>query len=135
MEEIGVPSTLDGRHPNIYYSQMRAGEGQFFRAGWTWAHVAYDNDLYPLFHTDSIGGDNITQYSDSGVDELMDDARSPSRRMTRRAVPGGREADPRGRGRGAPQLEHQRHRLRQAVKNFVQSPLQFVAYDEIWLDQ
>lgn len=136
LEQVGIPSTLDGRDPNIYYSQMRAGEGQFFRAGWTWAHVAYDNGLYPLFHTDSIGGDNITRYSDPGVDELMDEARSTLEeddadelyREAERQILEDVAVVPLNWNTGSVVYD-------EAVKDFVQSPLQFVAYDEIWLDQ
>ena len=35
-----------------------------------------DNFLYPLFHSDSIGGDNKSGYSNAEVDKLIDEARA-----------------------------------------------------------
>ncbi|MBW3651656.1 MAG: ABC transporter substrate-binding protein [Actinobacteria bacterium] len=136
LEEIGIPSTLDGRDSTTYFTQMRAGEGQFFRAGWIWDYVAYDNGLYPLFHSDSIGGDNLMQYSNPEVDKLIDEARATLD-----------EDDANERYREAEEeiledvavvpLNWYTGSIvyDKAVKNFIQSPLQFVAYDEIWLDE
>ena len=35
-----------------------------------------DNFLYPLFHTESIGGDNKSAYSNTEVDQLISEARA-----------------------------------------------------------
>ncbi|MDP9020414.1 MAG: ABC transporter substrate-binding protein, partial [Actinomycetota bacterium] len=136
LEEIGIPSTLDGRDSTTYFSQMREGEGQFFRAGWIWDYVAYDNGLYPLFHTDSIGGDNLMQYSNPEVDELIGEARATLDEDEANELY--REAEeeiledvavvPLNWYTGSIVYD-------EAVRNFIQSPLQFVAYDEIWLDE
>ncbi|MDP8987926.1 MAG: ABC transporter substrate-binding protein [Actinomycetota bacterium] len=136
LEEIGIPSTLDGRDSTTYFSQMREGEGQFFRVGWIWDYVAYDNGLYPLFHTDSIGGDNLMQYSNPEVDELIGEARATLDEDEANELY--REAEeeiledvavvPLNWYTGSIVYD-------EAVRNFIQSPLQFVAYDEIWLDE
>ncbi|MBW3547933.1 MAG: ABC transporter substrate-binding protein [Actinobacteria bacterium] len=136
LEEIGIPSTLDGRELTIYYSQMREGDGQFFRAGWTWHYAAYDNGLYPLFHTDSIGADNLVQYSDSGVDELINEARATLDEDDANALYREAEEEILGDVAVVPLNWYTGSIVYdEAVKNFIQSPLQFVAYDEIWLDE
>ncbi len=136
LEEIGIPTTLDGRDATTYFSQMRAGEGQFFRAGWIWDYVSYDNGLYPLFHSSSIGGDNLMQYSNPEVDELIDEARATLDREEANQLY--REAEEEVlKDVAVIPLNWYTGSIvyGDSVRNFVQSPLQFVAYDEIWLEE
>lgn len=78
LEDIGIPSTLDPRETTTYFSELRDGAGMFFRSGWIWDYVAYDNGLYSLLHSDSIGGDNLMRYANPEVDALIDQARAES---------------------------------------------------------
>jgi oligopeptide transport system substrate-binding protein len=134
LKEVGIESQLDAREPSTYLASIRQGTGQIFRAAWIADYVAYDNFLYPVFHSASIGGDNVTLYSNPTADELIGRAR--------------RTLD-----------EDERHRLYQEaertvledqavlplnwfagqvlhaepVRNLKQRPLQFLAYEGIWL--
>ncbi|HEV2071523.1 MAG TPA: ABC transporter substrate-binding protein [Acidimicrobiales bacterium] len=136
LEEIGIPSVLDGRDSTTYFKEMREGQGQFLRAGWIWDYVAYDNGLYPLFHTDAIGGDNLVQYSNPEFDQLVNDARSTLEEDEANELY--REAEklmlddvavvPLNWYTGSIVYDD-------SVQNLIQSPLQFVAYEEIWLEQ
>ncbi len=135
LEEIGIPSVLDGRDSTTYFTEMREGQGQFLRAGWIWDYLAYDNGLYPLFHSESIGGDNLAQYDNPEFDELIDTARSTTEEAEANALY--RQAEtlvledvavvPLNWYTG--QIAYD-----ESVNNFIQSPLQFVAYDQIWLE-
>jgi len=136
LKDIGIESRLDPRDSTTYASGLRAGTGQFFRSGWIADYVAYDNFTYPLFHTGSIGGDNLGQYSNPQVDALIDDARrtldqrerDAKYRQVERLVLDDQVVIPLNWYAG--QIVYDR-----SVRNLVQSPLQFVAYDEIFLEK
>jgi oligopeptide transport system substrate-binding protein len=136
LAEIGIPSVLDGRDPGTYAAEMRAGEGQLFRTGWTWHYVAYDNGIASLFHSESIGGDNLVRYADPEVDELIararatldeDDAEALYRQAETRVLDAVAVV-PLTWPKGSIVYD-------EAVTNLTQSPLGFVAYDEIWLEE
>jgi ABC-type oligopeptide transport system substrate-binding subunit len=55
---------------------MRKGQGQMIRAGWFADYAIADNFLYPLLHSNSIGGDNLERYSSATFDGLINSARS-----------------------------------------------------------
>lgn len=136
LKELGVPAEQDPRDTETYFDEMRKGEGQFFRSGWIWDYVAYDNGLYPLFHSDSIGGDNLPQYENPEFDELVNRARATVDqdqanelyRQAERLVLSDVAAVP---------LNYYTGQIAYAenVHNLIQSPLQFVAYDEVWMTQ
>jgi oligopeptide transport system substrate-binding protein len=136
LKELGIPSELAPGDTETYFSQMREGKGQFLRNGWVWDFVSYDNALYPLYHSKSIGGDNLAQYSNSNFDKLVDQARAAT--------------DP----AQANELYTQAEQIvltdvvvvplnwyagqvaySEKLKNVIQSPLDFFAYDEMWLQQ
>lgn len=77
LQEIGVKSQLDPREAKTYFAQMRAGQGQFLRAGWIADYNVYDNQLFPLLHSSQIGGagSNHAQYASAKFDGLIDQAR------------------------------------------------------------
>ena len=136
LQEIGIQADLDPRDSTTYFTEMRQGQGTFFRAGWIWDYVGYDNGLYPLFHSESIGGDNLMQYNEPEFDSLVTEAR---------ATPDADESNELYRQAEAIALDDVavvplnwytgQIVYAQDVRNFVQTPLQFVAYDRIWLEQ
>jgi peptide/nickel transport system substrate-binding protein/oligopeptide transport system substrate-binding protein len=136
LEDIGIPSELAPGDTTTYFTEMREGRGQFLRAGWIWDYNAYDNGLYSLFHSDSIGGDNLVRWSNAEFDALVDEAR---------ATPDPDEANALYREAEALMLENVVSVplnwytgaivYDEDVHNFIQSPLQFVAYEQIWMDQ
>ena len=136
LKDIGIESQLDGRDGTDYFSTIKAGTGQLSRAGWIADYVSYDNFTYPLFHTESIGGDNLGLYSNPRVDQLINDARrtldenerNAKYREVERMALDDQVVVPLNWYTGAIAYDP-------SVKNFVQSPLQFVAYDEIFLQR
>lgn len=136
LEEIAIPSTLDGRDSTTYFTAMRQGEGQFLRAGWIWDYVAYDNGLYPLFHTSSIGGDNLVLYSNPEVDGLIDQARATLDEGEANGLYRQAETKVLDDVAVVPLNWYTGSIVyADSVRNLVQSPLQFVAYESVWLDQ
>lgn len=136
LKELGINAELAPGDTETYFTQMREGKGQFLRSGWIWDYVAYDNGMYPLFHSNSIGGDNLVQYSNPAFDKLVDEARATT--------------DP----AKANELYNQAEQTMltdvavvplnwytgqvaysEQLKNVTQSPLDFFAYDEMWLQQ
>ena len=136
LQEINVKSELDPREARTYFGEMRAGQGQFLRAGWIADYNVYDNQLFPLLHSSQIGtASNHAQYASAKFDGLIDQAR--------RATDDGRSAQlyqdaesvalnedtvmvPIVWYAGAVAWSDQLH-------NVVQGALQFVNYDDMWL--
>lgn len=136
LQEIGIPTTLDGRDSTTYFSAMRQGEGQFLRAGWIWDYVAYDNGMYPLFHTKSIGGDNLVLYSNPEFDDLVDRARATTDEGQANTLYRQAETKMLDDVAVVPLNWYTGSIVyADSVRNLIQSPLQFVAYEQIWLDQ
>ena len=137
MKDIGVKADLDPRDSTTYFSQMRRGEGQFLRAGWFWDYVAYDNGMFPLFHSSAIGGDNMAFYENPRFDSAVDDARRQLDADT--AFPTYQTAEdmvlnqdttvvPLNWYTGQVVYTTQLH-------NVIQGALGFFAYDEMWLSK
>ena len=76
LKEVGIDAKLDPFPADgTYFTKMRKGDGQIIRAGWFADYVLYDNFLYPLLHSASIGGDNLESYSNPKFDQLVNQAR------------------------------------------------------------
>jgi peptide/nickel transport system substrate-binding protein/oligopeptide transport system substrate-binding protein len=136
LRDIGIESELDPRDSTTYFTEMREGTGQFLRGAWIWDYVAYDNGLYANFHSDSIGGDNLALWSNPEYDALIDEARTTIDLDEANALY--REAE-------ALMLENVvaiplnwytgQMVWDETVHNVIQSPLQFFAYEQMWMDQ
>ncbi|HEX2065065.1 MAG TPA: ABC transporter substrate-binding protein [Acidimicrobiales bacterium] len=134
LKEVGIDTELDAREPSTYLPFIREGAGQLFRAAWVADYVAYDNFLYPLFHSASIGADNVVLYSSPTVDDLVGRARRTLDEVERHRLY--QEAE-------RMVLEDQavlplnwlagQVVYAEPVRNLEQRPLQFLAYDEMWL--
>jgi oligopeptide transport system substrate-binding protein len=137
LKDIGVKADLDPRDSTTYFSQMRRGEGQFLRSGWFWDYVAYDNGMFPIFHSTAIGGDNMAFYENPRFDGAVDDARRQLE--ADKAFPTYQTAEdmvlnqdttvvPLNWYTGQVVYTNQLH-------NVIQGALGFFAYGEMWLSQ
>ncbi|MBA2624163.1 MAG: hypothetical protein H0U89_00910, partial [Acidimicrobiia bacterium] len=59
-----------------YFTQLTDGACQICRSGWFADYPTYDNFMYDLFHSDSIGGNNHGRYNNPEFDDLVDQAKS-----------------------------------------------------------
>lgn len=136
LQEIGIPSTLDPRDSTTYFSAMRDGGGMFFRAGWIWDYVAYDNGIYSLFHSESIDGDNLFRYSNPELDDLIDQARGESDedesfelyRQAEELLLEDVVAVPLNWYNGQVVFSER-------VSGLTQSPLQYLSYQDAWIEE
>lgn len=134
LEEIGIETTLDPRPGPTYFDDMTSGEGEFFFGGWVWDYVAYDSGMYPLFHSASIGADNVSRYSNPEVDNLIEQARAETDaeesqelyRLAERIVLEDAVVVPITWYNGA--VVHQ-----ERVQGLTQSPLQYLSYQDAWI--
>jgi len=76
LREIGIEAVADPLDPETYFSQLSDGACQFCRTGWYADYPTYDNFMYDLFHTDSIGGNNYGRHSNPEFDSLVDEAKA-----------------------------------------------------------
>ncbi|MFN2505814.1 MAG: ABC transporter substrate-binding protein [Acidimicrobiales bacterium] len=136
LKELGIASELDGRESRTYFSQMRMGEGQFFRSGWIADYNSYDNMLFPLFGSSQIGtGDNHTQYSNPRFDSLIEEARRTTEISKRNGLYQQAESLVLNDDTAVVPLNWYSGTMAwtDKVHNVVQSALLFVAYDDMWL--
>jgi oligopeptide transport system substrate-binding protein len=73
-EALGVSIEPEMLDPYLYYDELYAGDiGHFFSSGWCADYPDPQNFLEVLYHTNSE--QNLTHFSDPGIDELLDQAR------------------------------------------------------------
>ena len=76
LEKVGLEVVSDTPEWSALLDQYQQLDYQFGRLGWIADYPIMDNFLYPLFHSDSIGGDNRSGYSNAEVDKGITEARA-----------------------------------------------------------
>jgi ABC-type oligopeptide transport system substrate-binding subunit len=74
LAQTGIDAVEEGIDSETYFSQLADGACVICRAGWFADYPTYDNFMYDLFHTDSLGGNNYG-YSNPEFDQLVDQAK------------------------------------------------------------
>ncbi len=74
LKQTGIDAVQEGIDSETYFSQLADGACVICRAGWFADYPTYDNFMYDLFHTDSLGGNNYG-YSNPEFDQLVDQAK------------------------------------------------------------
>jgi ABC-type transport system substrate-binding protein len=132
LQEIGLEAELDGRDPTNYFSVMRTGECELCRAGWIWDYPVYDSAIFPLLHSSSIDGDNIARYSNPEVDDLIDEARTTEDADERSQLYRDAEAQALEDVALVPVNWYNGQIVyTESIGNLVQTPLQFVLYEQV----
>jgi ABC-type oligopeptide transport system substrate-binding subunit len=72
---VGIEAVEEGIDTETYFTQLADGACTICRAGWFADYPTYDNFMYDLFSTDSLGGNNYG-YSNPEFDELVDQAKA-----------------------------------------------------------
>jgi oligopeptide transport system substrate-binding protein len=73
---IGIEAEREGIDTETYFTQLSEGACVICRSGWFADYPTYDNFMYDLFHSDSIGGNNHGEYSNPEFDGKVDDAKA-----------------------------------------------------------
>ncbi len=135
LKSLGIKSTQDPRASDVYFSQMRQGQGQFLRAGWIADYLAYDNMLYPLFFSTNAGtGDNLVQYKNTTFDGLINQARAAKTETAAEGFYQQAEAQVLKDVAIVPIVWYTNNVVWDtSLQNVHVSPLQFVNYDQIWI--
>lgn len=76
LKDVGVSFKIEGYEWGTYLDLIQGEQITFFRLGWLADYPIMDNFLYPLFYSENAGVDNMTQYKNPEVDELLLKARS-----------------------------------------------------------
>jgi oligopeptide transport system substrate-binding protein len=77
LSKIGIEVELDPKPSTGYFSDLaNKNDHQLFRTGWVYDYVGYDNGMYPLLHTETVGADNASKFSNAQFDALVNQARS-----------------------------------------------------------
>jgi len=73
---IGIEAEPDGRIGETYFAELSDGACVFCRDGWIADYPTYDNFMFDLFGTESIGGNNHALYSSPEFDGLVAEAKA-----------------------------------------------------------
>ena len=71
---IGIEAEADPRITETYFSELADGACVICRAGWFADYPTYDNFMYDLFHTESLGCNNYG-FSNPEFDALVAEAK------------------------------------------------------------
>jgi ABC-type transport system substrate-binding protein len=134
IQALGLETRQDPRDPTNYFKEMREGACEFCRSGWIWDYPLYDNSVYPLLHSASIGGDNTGRLNDPEVDRLINEARATSDEQERIA----KYVEAETKGLETVSVVPFNWYTGQVVyddtvENLVMTPLQFILYERITL--
>lgn len=78
-----TPEPVTGFSRN-FIPRLRQGQVTgLFRLGWGMDYPSPQNFLAPLFHTNAIGHDNLTEYSNKKFDDLLDEANTKDKESDR----------------------------------------------------
>jgi len=134
LKEVGIEAVGDPRDSKTYFSAMRKGDCYVCRAGWIWDYPIYDNGVNAEMKSSSIDGDNLARLNDPALDKDIEDARATKDPDKRAKLY--QSAEKRGLDNMAVmpvnwyagQIVYT-----DKVANLVETPLQFVLYDSMWL--
>jgi oligopeptide transport system substrate-binding protein len=77
LSKVGIEVELDPKPSTGYFSDLaNKNDHQLFRSGWVYDYVGYDNGMYPLMHTETVGADNAAKFSNAQFDALVNQARA-----------------------------------------------------------
>lgn len=76
LAKVGIEATSDTPEWGALLDKYDNMDYQIGRLGWVADYPIMDNFLYPLFHSDSLGGDNKSGYSNPEVDKGIAEART-----------------------------------------------------------
>jgi oligopeptide transport system substrate-binding protein len=71
LSAIGIEAEQEPFPTETYFTELSDGACQICRSGWFADYPAYDNFMYDLFSTDSIGGNNHGEFSVPEFDDLV----------------------------------------------------------------
>ena len=72
---IGIEAVAEPMDSETYFSDLAEGACVFCRAGWFADYPPYDNFMYDLFHSDSLGGNNYG-FDNEEFDSVVDEAKA-----------------------------------------------------------
>jgi ABC-type oligopeptide transport system substrate-binding subunit len=75
-ERLGIELDLRPLIWTEFLAHLKRGVDGMFRMTWAIDYPSADNFLFPLFHSDAVGSDNFSFYSDPRFDALLSKARA-----------------------------------------------------------
>ena len=80
LADIGIEAVAQPMDGETYFGDLADGACvAMCRAGWFADYPTYDNFMFDLFHSDSIGGNNHGSFSNEEFDGLVDEAKQTDR--------------------------------------------------------
>jgi ABC-type oligopeptide transport system substrate-binding subunit len=76
LKAVGIDAVAEPMNGETYFSDLADGACKAIcRAGWFADYPTYDNFMFDLFHTSSIGGNNLGPFSNKDFDAKVDEAK------------------------------------------------------------
>jgi oligopeptide transport system substrate-binding protein len=135
LKDVGITATPRPHDSKTYFDEMRAGKGQFLRAGWIQDYISYDNTLYPVFDSESIKGDNLAQYQSKAFDDLINRARATTNEAdSEKLYNQAEDLILNGDAVAVPIVWYAGNVVFSTkLQDVVQTPLDFIEYQNIWI--
>lgn len=74
LKAVGIQAVADPLPAKTYFTQLADGACVFCRVGWYADYPTYDNFMFDLFHSSSLGGNNYG-YSNPAFDKLVEEGK------------------------------------------------------------
>jgi ABC-type transport system substrate-binding protein len=76
LKAIGIDAVAEPMNGETYFSDLADGACKALcRAGWFADYPTYDNFMFDLFHSSSVGGNNLGPWVNEDFDALVDEAK------------------------------------------------------------
>ena len=76
LKAVGVPCEVEGLEYDVFYDRLAAGDFTLARLDVQTEEPTLESILFPLFHTRSLGGANVSGYTNEEASALMTEARA-----------------------------------------------------------
>lgn len=76
LKAVGMPCEVEGLEYDVFYDRLAAGDFTLARLDVQTEEPTLESILFPLFHTRSLGGANVSGYTNEEASALMTEARA-----------------------------------------------------------
>lgn len=133
---LGIEVGVESVPLSDFVARIRAGEAQMFRYGWTADYPSPGSHLLPQFRTATRGSDNLTNFSDPAVDDLLRQAREELDTQARLDLYRQAEELILESAPVAPVFFYRLNRVvASGVRGLVSDPLGRIDFTEVWLER
>ncbi len=134
LKDVGINVELQGMTWREFLNHRQDGKHVLARDGWVFDYPVMDNMLFLLFHSNNIGDENASRYSNPRVDEILLKARTDTNEEERVKLYQEAENLILDEAAVIPIVFYTHHHIvSKRVRGFVFSPLLLANMEDVWL--